>query len=57
VSAPLPRAPVLGEAALFAFANLPWDLVYLWVTQSRKVRLGPDKSSHDERDVRGLDVE
>jgi len=23
---------------LFAFANLPWDFVYLWVTQSRKVR-------------------
>jgi hypothetical protein len=22
---------------LFAFANLPWDFVYLWVTQSRKV--------------------
>jgi hypothetical protein len=23
---------------LFVFANLPWDFVYLWVTQSRKVR-------------------
>jgi hypothetical protein len=38
VSAPLPRALVLGAAALFAFANLPWDFVYLWVTQSRKAR-------------------
>jgi hypothetical protein len=25
-------------AAFLAFANLPWDFVYLWVTQSRKVR-------------------
>jgi hypothetical protein len=23
---------------LFVFANLPWGFVYLWVTQSRKVR-------------------
>jgi hypothetical protein len=23
---------------LFAFANLPWGFVYLWVTQSRKAR-------------------
>src|SRR5215831_17719831 len=33
VSAPLPRAPVLGAAVLFAFANLSWDFVYLWVLQ------------------------
>ena len=25
-------------AAFLAFANLPWDFVYLWVTQSRKAR-------------------
>ena len=25
-------------AAFLAFASLPWDFVYLWVTQSRKVR-------------------
>ena len=35
---PLPRAPVLGAVVLLAFANLPWDFVYLWVTQSRKGR-------------------
>ena len=24
---------------MFAFANLPWDFVCLWVTQSRKLRV------------------
>ena len=24
---------------MFAFANLPWDFVYLWVTQSRNTRV------------------
>jgi hypothetical protein len=43
------------------FSHLPIchgiDFVYLRMTQSRKFRLGPDNSSHSERDARGLDVE
>ncbi len=44
-------------AAFLAFANLPWDFVYLLMTQSRKVRASVPIFSYGERDVSGLDVE